>query len=154
MWFHNLSLYLLFQSLYIYGHLFSLISHCAGSGGSRYYCPFSPGMIWENQCKCWIREYINIKKMRFKWTLDHSNPTFAVRIIIPYVDTGVYWVQVCCVGGVTQRGGARAWWALIGCWGHVTKVSASFSQERVDGAVTDSDQFLLFSYYAVGQKEY
>ena len=28
----------------------------------------------------------------------------------------------------------------------------ALSQERVDGAVTDSDQFLLFSFYAVGQK--
>ena len=105
MWFHNLSLYLLFNHS-IYGHLFSLISHCAGAREFKVTtAPFSPGMILDNHCKCWIREYINIKKMRFKWTLDHGNPTFAVRIIILYVETGVYCVQVClCWGRDAARG--------------------------------------------------
>ena len=118
----------------------SIVFRCvcvAGAEDSSYYCSLCPGMILDNHCKCWIREYINIKKMRFKWTLDHGNPTFAVRIIILYVETGVYCVQVClCWGRDAARGDpgrGERWLAPEVTWPRSARPS-------VRSGSTDTDQ--------------
>ena len=137
---------------------------CGRHGIQNYYCPFFPRMNWDNHYNCWIREYINIKKMSFKWTLDQSNPTFAVRIIILYEYTGMCSVVLCCSGvsvlvGRRSQGGPRAWWANqrtvsrqpISSRESVTwpRSARGISQEQVDGHWLNP--FIIL--YAVGQKK-
>ena len=109
--------------------------------------PFSPGMILDNHCKRWIREYINIKKMRFKWTLDHGNPTFAVRIIILYVETGVYCVQVClCWGRDAARGDpgrGERWLAPEVTWPRSTRAQSRAGRRSSEGHWPIAPIFLL-----------
>ena len=130
----------------------------AGAGDSSYYCPLRPGMILDNHCKCWIREYINIKKMRFKWTLDHGNPTFAVRIIILYVETGVSCVQVClCWWGDAARGDPGRGEPISARYPVSQSAHGSWSRDQgqragsVRSRSTDIDQILLLSYTRLGK---
>ena len=57
-----------------------------------------------------------------------------------------------CVGGVTQREGTPGVASVDWLLRSRDRGQRALSQEQVDGAVKDTDQLLLFFYYAVGQK--